>query len=137
MYKLKTDTFRLELSPVVFDTEVQYPVNAALSVKVFSDDFSATASMDIDIKEFAVFAKGLLKLYELLSGSARIEEPYGLHNYIEFEAVQGGHIHVKGVLTKETRSGYTQKLSFENEFDQTYFQYFAKELFAAWGNYLE
>ena len=35
------------------------------------------------------------ELYETLSGSVRLEEPYSMHCFLEFTAVTGGHIRIK------------------------------------------
>ncbi len=135
MYRLETDVFQLELEPEVFEDDIKYPENTILHINVNSYGFSAKATMDIDVKELAAFAKELLELYHSLSGKARLEEPYGKCNYIEFEAMSGGHIKVKGKI-HDGRGGYSQELSFENEFDQTCLRGFVKELYAGYSRYL-
>lgn len=52
--------------------------------------------MDIDDIVLSDFAVNLNELYETLSGSVRLEEPYGMHCFLEFAAVTGGHIRIKG-----------------------------------------
>lgn len=136
MFRLDSDDFQLELFPMVFETDIEYPENTTLNIKVVSDGFSADATMDVDVKTLAEFAKDLLHLYKSLSGKARLEEPYGVHNYIEFEAITKGYITVKGNIHHRGRSGYSQELSFENHFDQTFLQDFTKRLFAEYGQYL-
>ena len=42
--------------------------------------------MDVGVKGIAEFTLQLKDLYETLSGKARLEEPYSVHNYIEFIA---------------------------------------------------
>ncbi len=74
--------------------------------------------MDIDIKNLIVFARELLQLYTTLSGTAKLEEPYG-NSFIEFLAETGGHIAIKGQLNKQYLN-FSHKLWFENEIDQTY-----------------
>jgi len=89
--------------------------------------FCANTTMDINAEKLAVFAKKLMELYETLSGKARLEEPYGIQNYIEFEVIIRGHIKVKGNI-HNGHYGYSQELFFENEFDQTYLRDFSKKL---------
>ena len=132
MFTLHTEDFRLELSLQVFEADISYPENAILRIKVVSDGFSADTTMDIDGKAFAAFAKDLLRLYRTLSGTARLEEPYGTQDYLEFEAAARGGVLVRGSLHSGGRGGYRQALSFENGFDQTFLRDFAREL-AAWG----
>jgi len=86
--------------------------------------------MDIDVKDLSCFAEQLHGLYESLEGAARLEEPYSVHNYIEFSAMGGGHIAVRGRINNKNAYGRTQELTFENGLDQTYLQEFAKKLFA-------
>ncbi|MBR1700449.1 MAG: hypothetical protein IJ716_00690 [Lachnospiraceae bacterium] len=75
-----------------------------------------------------------MKESENLAGCARLEEPYGVHNYIEFYAETGGHIRVKGIMNS-MRYGYEQELSFENEIDQTYLKDFTFGLLADFSKY--
>ncbi len=58
--------------------------------------FSAESIMDIDVRKLANFTVQLNELYETLEGSARLEEPYGGHGYIEFMACGRGHIYLHG-----------------------------------------
>ena len=51
--------------------------------------------MDIDDIALSDFAVNLNELYETLSGSVRLEEPYSMHCFLEFTAVTGGHIRIK------------------------------------------
>lgn len=83
--------------------------------------------MDIDIKQFKKFSNELLKVYNSLSGSARLKETYG-NNFVEFKATNKGYIYVNGLLSNYCRNGYEQKLKFENEFDQTYLKKFVNEI---------
>lgn len=53
------------------------------------------------IQEIAEFALQLKDLYEILTGEARPEEPYSIHNYIEFIAETRGHIRGMGLLNTE------------------------------------
>lgn len=137
MYRLETENFLLELKPKVQQNDFPYPVNTSLNVKVSSYGFSAEAVMDIDVRGLADFAVHLNELYETLKGSARLEEPYGAHCYIEFMACTGGHIRVKGDIHNGMAYGYEQELSFENKIDQTYLRSFAKSLFSAYRKYAE
>lgn len=137
MYKLEAENFLLELSPVIYESDLSFPVNTSLGIRVFSYEFSAESAMEIDVHGLADFAVCLNKLYETLKGSAKLEEPYGAHSYIEFIACSGGHIEVRGRIHNGNAYGYKQELVFENEFDQTYLKCFAKDLFAGYKKYAE
>ena len=81
MYKIETDKFILNLSPKIYEQDQSYSVNANLGVKVFSYGFSAETSMEVGVKEIAEFSDKIMNLYNTLTGVARLEEPYGFHNY--------------------------------------------------------
>ena len=97
----------------------------------------ADTFMDVGVQGIAEFALQLKDLYETLSGEARLEEPYSVHNYIEFVAKTGGHIRVMGRLNNKSAFGYTQEINFENEIDQTYLRDFVNRLLADFGRYAE
>ena len=130
-FTLRTDSFYISLSLNVFESDIQYSSNTIMDVEVESDGFSGKASMDIDVKAFVIFASKLNEIYETLDGEARIEEPYGEKMYISFHGNGRGHINVSGRLCN-----MRQSLNFENEFDQTYLQFFACELIQAYTKYL-
>ena len=134
MFKLQTNEFELEFEPIVYEMDMEYPVNTILNVYVNSYGFSSTTIMEINIKDFSIFVKKLSEIYDTLSGKVRLEEPYGV-SYLEFEAKTGGHIQVRGKLYGQ-RNGYSQELSFENKFDQTYLRGFVKELVVKYHHYL-
>ncbi len=137
MYRLETENFLLELKPKVHQDDLPFPVNTVLNIKIFSYGFSAESVMDIDVRGLADFAVHLNELYETLKGSARLEEPYGVHCYIEFMACCGGHIKIKGDIHNGNAYGYEQELTFENEFDQTYLESFTRALFTDYAKYME
>ena len=120
MYKLETENFSLELLPGIHQDNFPYPKANSLQVKVSSLGFSADSIMDIDDIALSDFAVNLNELYETLSGSARLEEPYGMHCFLEFTAVTGGRIRIKGRIHNKKGIGYGHELIFENEVDQTY-----------------
>jgi hypothetical protein len=93
--------------------------------------------MDVGVQGIAEFALQLKDLYETLSGEARLEEPFSVHNYLEFVAETGGHIRVMGRLNNKSAFGYTQEINFENEIDQTYLRDFVNRLLADFGRYAE
>lgn len=130
MYRLETENFFLEIEPEVHENDLSFRGNTNLSVKVASYGFSAEAVMDIDVRELVEFALRLNELYETLEGSARLEEPYGMRGYIEFLACGRGHIKVRGEVHNGMDHGHEQKLTFENEIDQTDLKTFAKALLA-------
>lgn len=135
MYRIEAESFGLEFIPEVFEQDFSYPVNVNLGVKVTSYGFSADTYMDVGVQGIAVFATRLKNLYESLTGEARLEEPYSVHNYIEFIARKGGHIGVMGRLNNKNAFGYTQEVSFENEIDQTYLRGFVNQLYADFSKY--
>ena len=132
---LDAEDFRLVLEPEIFEEDIQCPSNTILHVRVESGGFSACADMDVDVKELARFALDLRGLYETLSGTARIEEPYGMRMYIALTGIGLGHIAVKGFVRNWAQTGCNE-LTFENEFDQTFLKDFARELLEAYGKYL-
>ena len=137
MYKLETENFSLELLPGIHQDNFPYPKANSLQVKVSSLGFSAHSIMDIDDIALSDFAVNLNELYETLSGSVRLEEPYSMHCFLEFTAVTDGHIRIKGRIHNKKGIGYGHELIFENEVDQTYLGGFAKTLFADFGKYAE
>lgn len=137
MYRIEADTFLLELFPEIHEQDFVYPVNVTLGVKVSSYGYSADTFMDVGVQGIAEFALQLKALYETLTGEARLEEPYSVHNYIELIAETGGHIRVMGRLNNKNAFGYTQEITFENEIDQTYLRTFVNRLLADFSKYTE
>lgn len=90
--------------------------------------------MDVNIRDLAVFTIRLNELYQSFQGTARLQEPYA-DGYLEFSADSFGHIQIHGCIQQWNTYGYTQKLFFGNEFDQTYLKEFVKELFAKFAKY--
>ncbi len=135
-FTLNSENFSLKIKLNIFEEDVLLPSNTAMEVAVESDGFCASAAMDIDVKELAKFAADLIRIYETLSGEARIEEPYGAHMYLSFMGDGRGHIGVKGCLQKGSPVGNFQSLAFENEMDQTDLKSFSHELFLACKKYL-
>lgn len=127
---LTSETFSLVLELQVFEADIAYSSNTIMTVTVESDGFCGRSDMDIDIKEFASFAAASNRLYESLSGTARIEEPYGYHQFLEFSGDGIGHIAVSGML-----SSGSQELRFDNTLDQTFLKDFAKGIEKAYGKY--
>ncbi len=137
MYRIEADTFILEFFPKIHEQDFAYPVNVYLGVKVSSYGYSADTYMDVGVQGIAEFSLQLKDLYETLSGEARLEEPFSVHNYLEFVAETGGHIRVMGRLNNKSAFGYTQEIYFENEIDQTYLRDFVNRLLADFGRYAE
>lgn len=73
--------------------------------------------MDVGVQGIAELAIQLKALCETMTGEARLEEPYSVHNYIEFIAETGDHIRVMGRLNNKSAFGYIQEILFENEID--------------------
>jgi len=135
-YSLHSENFCLQIRLKVFEEDLRLPTNTSMEVSVRSDGFSAKAAMDIDIRELAKFAADLSRIYETLSGEARIEEPYGTHMYLSFAGDGRGHIAVKGYLERGSRVGHLQSLEFENGIDQTCLREFRRGLFHACEPYM-
>ena len=135
MYKIETDTFILDFFPEIHEQDFSCPVNVNLGVKISSYGYSADTFMDIGVQGIAEFATQLMRLYESLTGEARLDEPYSVNNYIEFIAEKGGHIRVIGRLNNKNAFGYTQEIYFENEIDQTYLSGFVNRLYADFSKY--
>ena len=49
---LESESFSLSLDFQVFESDISYPSNTILTISVSSAGFSASTTMDIDIKEF-------------------------------------------------------------------------------------
>ncbi len=131
---LNTENFRLLISLKIFEDDINSSSNTIMTVSVTSDGFFAKADMDIDIKEFAAFANKLSAVYESLSGTATIKEPYGHQKFITFSADKTGYITVKGFLCDDLKNN---ELRFENNFDQTYLKPFSQQLCSAYSKYIK
>lgn len=110
--------------------------NTILKIDVKSNGFTASTTMDIDIKDLAKLGKDLCQIYETLQGNARLEESYGQHMYMSFVGNNRGHIAIKGYLHKGDRIGSEQVLEFENDVDQTCLRPFYLELLSNYEKYL-
>ena len=124
-FVLESSGFYLRLRPILFESDIERPINTTMTVFVTCNDFSAKADMDIDFKDFADFSMKLTAVYNTLQGEATIKEPYGYEKYLTFSADRTGHIVVQGYLCDDSRSN---ELRFETVFDQTYLKAFAEEL---------
>lgn len=127
---LESENFRLSLDFQVFESDISYPSNTILSVSVSSEGFSASTTMDIDIKAIPIFCNELQKTYDSLKGEAKIQEPYGNQQYILFTGDKKGHIFVSGMLNSNGANGFWQDLKFENCLDQTFLPQFLRKLTA-------
>lgn len=138
MYSIETENFFLELNPEVNEEDISYPVNTNLYVTVSSSGCSVKeAIMEIDVKDLAEFARTLHEIYETLTGTAELREPYGARGFIRITADRSGRIKVSGKLSRTDSYGHTQTLLFQNEFDQTSLKDFSKKLFADYTSYLK
>lgn len=132
---LESENFRLSLDFQVFESDISYPSNTILSVSVSSEGFSASTTMDIDIKDILIFCNELQKTYDSLKGEAKIQEPYGNQQYILFTGDKKGHIFVSGRLNSNGANGFWQELKFENCLDQTFLPQFLRKLTALSNKY--
>jgi hypothetical protein len=133
---LKSDNFSLSLDFEVFEADIAYPSNTILSVSVSSVGFSASTTMDVDIKDILTFCNKLQNLYTSLNGEAKIQEPFGNRQYIQFSGDPKGHIMVLGTLNSNGENGFWQELKFENRIDQTFLLDFIKKLTALSNQYV-
>ena len=129
-FLLESESFSLSLDFEVFESDISYPSNTILTVSVSSAGFSASTTMDIDIKDMPNFCNDLQKVYDTLNGKAKIQEPYGNQQYILFSGDKIGYILVFGMLNSNGVNGFWQELKFENCIDQTFFPQFLKKLSA-------
>ena len=128
-FSIECPDFTLRLQFKVFESDISYPVNTELSVYIESDGFCCSTQMDMDTKMVRSFVKELSSLYTKLQGSAKIQEPYGYQQYIEFSGDHTGHIIIRGEL-HSMRSDHRHSLQFENDIDQTYLPPFINALTA-------
>ena len=133
-FMLETEQFILILEFQVFESDIEYPSNTILSVRVSSSGFSAATTMDIDIKAVCDFCNELEIVYNTLKGSAKIQEAYG-NQYILFSGDGLGHIMVSGFLDSQGANGFWQELKFENCIDQTFLPQFLRKLTALSNKY--
>ncbi len=125
---LESESFSLSLDFQVFESDISYPSNTILTVSVSSAGFSASTTMDIDIKDIPTFCNELQNIYNSLNGEAKIQESYGNRQYIQFSGDKKGHIWVSGILNSNGASGFWQELKFKNCIDQTFLPGFLKKL---------
>ena len=135
IHTLTYDTLSITLDLEVFENDIMCPINTSMNVKVESCGFCGNAIMDIDVKEFAKFSSQLFEIYTTLKGNAKIQEPYGQKQFIEFDGDGMGHIVIRGMIWGETC--FSQKLLFENMIDQTVLKKLAKELKDCYSVYLQ
>ena len=114
--------FHLELRARIYQGDPKVN-NVSMYVKVESSGFSGTMDMEVGSGDLSGFIRDVLNMNQSLKGKARIEEPYGNHCFIEMEIDKSGHVTVTGMLRV-----WTQKLEFENSFDQTYLARLAEKL---------
>ena len=119
-FKINSKDFLLILEPEIYDTDIACMCDTILKVRVKIDDFSAETSFDTDSEYFKTFTDNICKIYETLSGSAKIYEDSDDGMYIFFEGDGKGHISVKGKIhSRGYENTNRQTLIFENEIDQT------------------
>ena len=93
--------------------------------------------MDINARDLTGFAQQLCRVYDTLSGIASIEEPYGMHMYLNFQGDGRGHIAVQGFLFGGNGTGNEHSLKFKNSIDQTELRPFCFALEASCAQYLK
>ena len=134
-HTLESDKLYMELNVNVFESDINYSSNTILDIFIKCNEFSAQTSMDIDIKEFAVFAEKIYIMYKNLSGTAVVKEPYGNEQFIEFSCDKMGHILIKGFLCNLV-DACSYKLNFEKIIDQTAIENFTKSFKEIYIKYL-
>ncbi len=125
---LESENFCLSLDFQVFVSDISYPSNTLVTVSVTSSGFSASTTMDIDVKDMPGFCNELQKLYDSLKGEAKIQEPFGNQQHITFSGDGKGHILISGELNSNGANEFWQELKFENCIDQTCMPQFLKKL---------
>lgn len=128
MQILETEMFQLELSLTNYGQDASEKETTILNVRVFSDDFSAAASRAIHLNVFCAFVEDLKKLAKTGCGKA------GMHakdtdSFIEFEGDGSDRIRISGKIASTGNSGFTQKLTFQNDFSRERLTGFADALF--------
>ncbi len=131
-HTLIADGFSLSMELSISEQDIKYPSNTIMTVSVKSECYSAILSMDIDIKNFALFSIGLKGIYDSLTGTAEIEETYGYHKFLKFVPCKNGYISVMEYLCDDTKDN---ELFFNNAFDQTFLKDFADELYTRYSKY--
>ena len=129
---IETENFFVCIEPEIFEADINLSTNTILKIDVKSNGFTASTTMDIDIKDLAKLGKDLCQIYETLQGNARL----GQHMYMSFVGNNRGHIAIKGYLHKGDRIGSEQVLEFENDVDQTCLRPFYLELLSNYEKYL-
>lgn len=129
--------FKLELCPKVYREDMTHPINTEMAVMVESNGFKGSTAMDIDIKDLTKFAADLCRIYQDLSGEAKIEEPYGVHMFLSFEGDGRGGIAVCGYLRGADCSGNENSLTFHDRIDQTALNPFCFALQNACSEYMK
>lgn len=119
-FRFESQHFQLSLRFQVDESGIPHPSITVLSVFVMSGGFSASTTMDIDIKDIFAFCDQLQHLYQSLSGEARIQEPFGYQQYILFSGNRTGHIFISGKLHSNGEHSFCQELKFENATDQSF-----------------
>ena len=136
MYRIQTEVFMLEIAPEAFRLDSLFPADVTLDVKVSSYGFQGESRWELDFWNMVHFVTRLKSLYETLKGSAKLEEDSLVQDYIEFIAQRDGHIRITGRIHSKDGSGYTQEITFENEFDQTFLTEFVTRLLAGFGKWI-
>ena len=127
---LTSPGFRLALHVQFLPKDTAGPFNAIVTLSVESEGFAGRGDLDcMDGKQLLAFANELQALYATLTGTVRLEEPYGYRNYLEFSGDGHGHIKAEGRLRVYGHSGIIQELRFENQFDQSYLKPFSQALY--------
>lgn len=132
---LSAENLVLKLSPNIFEKDIAYPINTVMTISLQSDGFAVNTAMDIDVKELSAFTADLCRIYETLSGEARIEEAYGMHMYLSFSGDGRGHIGIKGYLHGGNRRENEYFLEFQQRIDQTCLKDFCYDLQKAYSRY--
>ena len=137
MHTLHASNFELKIDASIDDIDCIPIISANTEAHVYvqSGAFSGAAEWTMDAVALAEFSNELMELYTLLSGRAKLTALYRETDFIEFEALKGGHIKVHGCLS--TPGEDEQRLIFENHIDQTYLKCFAEGLFHEFSCYLD
>lgn len=134
-HSLYAEDFILKISVKVFEGDLTLPVNTTMKAEIQGEYFAVKAAMDIDVRALAAFSRDLCRIYTVLSGEARLEEPYG-QQYLSFAGDGRGHLTVTGQLGGQSGAGDRYDVEFVCCSDQTCLMDFCQSLWDTYGGYL-
>lgn len=77
---IETENFFVCIEPEIFEADINLSTNTILKIDVNSDGFTASTTMDIDIKDLAKLGKDLCQTLYLI-----FDYPYKYYTFKHFE----------------------------------------------------